>query len=642
MKRQEMGSTIGVEYLKSNIEDDEWSYVKDAGSLEKLIEALGGKKPNHWKVDRRFVDVDGEDTYTILIETKQSFKKTDAEQLKEYVDEEYALHPNTRLIAILANTNDDQIRVWKSEIDEDHFLKDEVVLDTMEHYKRFFIIEKENNREAVMHNTYELNELLHRMGINERNRSQFVGTCLLNVKRLFKKLCPDGRINADSNEKLKAHWNDMDPASIRAEIKATLNNLLDGSENKTEKVEILSNSVLDDEKVQKLAVEQWVEVFSFIFMKIYHYIDSNTTEGQDILNLFFITFNKYVGKADKNQAFTPDHITDFMVKLTNIRSDDVILDECCGSGSFLVKAMMSEIASARHNCTESEAVTKIDNIKKKQIYGIEKEAVAYGLATTNMLIHGDGSSNIEKGSCFDKEQFIVDAKPTVILMNPPYNANPSEIPDKFKNNWTENEKNGKDDPTSGMVFVKYLSDIVKTNGWKGVRLAVLLPMAAAIGSSRKSRIREMKASLLEDNTLEAVMSLPNDIFYPGANVQVCCMLFTLNSPHYDEEGRPFKETFFGYYKDDGFVKKKNAGRVEQFDENGNSLWNKIESEWLDLFRKKKTVTGLSVVKAVTAIDEWLAEAYMETDYSNLTQHDFQSTINEYLGFLISAGEIDEI
>ena len=53
------------------------------------------------------------------------------------------------------------------------------------------------------------------------------------------------------------------------------------------------------------------------------------------VNLFFVTFNKYVGKSDKNQAFTPDHITDFMSKITGVNKHSVVLDPCCGSGSTL-------------------------------------------------------------------------------------------------------------------------------------------------------------------------------------------------------------------------------------------------------------------------------------------------------------------
>lgn len=80
-----------------------------------------------------------------------------------------------------------------------------------------------------------------------------------------------------------------------------------------------------------------------------------------------------------------------------------------------------------------------------------------------MLIHGDGNSNVELGSCFDKRRFIVNAKPSVILMNPPYNAKPRTIPESYKRDWSDSEKSGKSDPTKGTVFVKYLSDIA--NGY---------------------------------------------------------------------------------------------------------------------------------------------------------------------------------
>ena len=118
-----------------------------------------------------------------------------------------------------------------------------------------------------------------------------------------------------------------------------------------------------------------------------------------MLNLFFITFNKYVGKSDKNQAFTPDHITDFMSKIVGVNKRSVILDPCCGSGSFLVRAM----TQALDDC--STAIEQ-EKIKKKQIHGIEFDENIYGLATTNMLIHSDGNSNIRQGSCFDFKEII--------------------------------------------------------------------------------------------------------------------------------------------------------------------------------------------------------------------------------------------
>lgn len=640
MNRHRIVEVIGPQYLRANIEEDEWSYAKDAGNLGKLSDALGGKRPQHFKLDRRFTDVDETGSYAVLVETKQNFTDDDARQLAAYVEEEYALHKGAKVIAILANTSNDRIRVWKSEVNEEHLLPEETVLDSMGHYKRLFSVDRQNDREAVMRNTYALNELLHRKDIDERNRSQFVGTCLLYVKDEVATQCRGGRVNELMNAKLKARWEQFSAKQIRDGIGEVLESLLDGSKNKDTKVKLLNRDVLGDQKVRALTKDDWVEVLSYILMNIYRFIDADSSEGQDILNLFFITFNKYVGKADKNQAFTPDHITDFMTQLTEVSFKDVVLDECCGSGSFLVQAMVKELADARRGRTNAEFKELADEIKQHHIFGIESEEKAYGLSTTNMLIHGDGNSNVELGSCFDKRRFIVNAKPSVILMNPPYNAKPRTIPESYKRDWSDSEKSGKSDPTKGTVFVKYLSDIANKEDWDGVRLAVLLPMAAAIGTG--SRLSGIKEDLLRDNTLEAVFSLPAEIFYPGAAVQACCMLFTLNRSHYDADGvTPRKKTFFGYYKDDGFIKKKNLGRVEQFDSEGHSLWKAIEAKWLDLFRNRTVEAGYSAMQAVKGCDEWLAEAYMETDYSVLTEEDFQHTINDYLAYLVKEGNIYE-
>lgn len=638
MKRQEITNRIGAEFHTANIEEDEYSYAKEAGTKAQL-EALVKHHVEHFKLDRRFECDDETGRYVVLVETKQNFVDDDAKQLAAYLEEERALHKGRKIVCILANTNDDKIKVWKSEVNDEHLLKDETVLEPMQHYVHLFALDRQNDRETVMKNTYALNELLHKKNIDEKLRSQFVGTCLLYVKDQVKQAEHSEYIGPETDDELRKAWSKKKPKGIIGEISDVLDGLLDGSANKDKKIELLQKKVLGNQHVKALTIEDWIEILSAVLMKIYKYIDEDSSEGHDILNLFFITFNKYTGKADKNQAFTPDHITDFMCRLTEVDANAHILDACCGSGSFLVQSMVKELAACRKGHTEEEYKKLADDVKKNNIYGIECEETAYGLATTNMLIHSDGNSNVELGSCFDKKDFIKKAKPNVILMNPPYNALPAGIPAEYKEDWTPKEKNGKEDPTKGLVFVKCLSDIAKEEKWKDTRMAVLLPMSAAIGTS--NRIASMKQALLEENTLDAVFTLPAEIFYPGASVQACCMLFTLNSPHFDENGRPKKKTFFGYYKEDGFKKKKNLGRVEQFDSNGHSKWKAIEAQWLDLYRNKTVEPGMSALHAVTGDDEWLCEAYMQTDYSKLTDADFQQTINNYLAYLVKTGKVVE-
>lgn len=640
MTRYEIIHRVGSTYLTSNIEGGEYSYIKACGSKAKLKKALGHDF-THYKLDIRFE----KDDVVVLVETKQNFVESDYTQLSEYVNEEKALNPTKKIIAIIANTSNDTIQVWKDRVDSSNLLTEEVSIDTMEHYYNLFEAAFINDRETVLKNTFALNELLHKFDIDENKRSQFVGTTLLYVKKMVKKIGSPS-INDELKQELNSFWKFMDSSTIVAEIKSTLDELLDGSENKQKKVELLQQNVLNDQKVKRLTKENWLTILNSVLFDIYRYINADSSEGQDILNMFFIAFNKYTGKADKNQAFTPDHITEFMCRVTNVDRTKVVLDATCGSGSFLVQAMVKELADCRKGHTESEALLLMKEVKEKHIFGIEVEEKAYGLATTNMLIHGDGNSNIKFGSCFECKEFIKKANPDIILMNPPYNAKPIGIPDAYKHNWGKS-KDGKEDPTKGLVFIQYISDVIKEmneeriqkgESKKEVKLAVLLPVSAAIGT--KSLITDAKEYLLKDNRLEAVFTLPSEIFYPGAAVNACCMLFTLGVPHVNVDGT-INETFFGFYREDGFKKKKNLGRVEQFDSDGNSKWRAIEENWLKLFRNRKVVDGLSATADVTFSDEWLCEAYMKTDYTQLTQDHFQKVINNYLSYLIKNGEIYE-
>ena len=638
MDRVSICNRIGNEYKTENVETGEYSYVKAAGSMKKLTQALG-YKPNHFKLDIRFEN----NGVVVLVETKQSFTKEDETQLREYLLEEKAIHNSAKIICILANTSNDSIRVWKSEIDDAHLLLDETVLDSMEHYENLFGVSKQNDREAVLRNTYTLNETLHKKDIDEKLRSQFVGTAYLYLQDVLKKRGVTA-ITAETLQQMNEYWSGLSAKQIRSGIEDTLSSLLDGSENKELKIKLLQRNVLENPKVLKLKQKDWVDILDEIVKNIYKYINEDSSEGQDILNLFFIAFNKYTGKADKNQAFTPDHITNFMCRVTGVDRSKRLFDGTCGSGSFLVQGMVLELADCnRAHATEKEKEKLRKQIKSEQIYGVECEENVYGLATTNMLIHGDGNSNIKHGDLFECEEFFKKANPDIILMNPPYNAKPINIPEKYKKEW---KKDAKEDPTKGMVFLKYISDIVEE--WhkellnagkpvKPIKIAILLPVAAAIGTS--GYISDMKKKLLEKNTLDAVFSLPNEIFYPGASASACCMVFTLGKPHVSADGTTPK-TFFGYYKEDGHKKKKNLGRVEQFDKTTKqSIWKRIEKEWLDLYNNKTVKDGMSALQEVNGDDEWLCEAYMKTDYSKLSEADFQQTLNNYLAYLMKEGKI---
>lgn len=602
MNRSDIIQTIGRDYLKCNIENDEFRYPKafaEKGIAFCPVQGRDGR--NFENLDIRFAD--DERGVAVLVETKRNFDNDkDAEpQLDAYMKYEHQL-TGYAIIGILANTEDDRIRVWSNRISDKNKLNDHYKIKSFKEYANLLKPKTSNDKEKVTKSTYELNEKLQTYGISASLRSQFVGTCLLALKNglIYKRL---------------------NTSQIISGIKDILESKLNNNLNKAYKLGVLGQKVLDSQDVKSLPKWDFENILNDISDNILPFINDETSQGQDLLNLFFTTFNKYVGKGNKNQAFTPDHIVHFMCKVVGINRNSRVLDPCCGSGAFLVRAMTEAIKDCQ---TEDEK----NAVYNEHIYGIEYDEMAFGLSTTNMLIHNDGNTNIKQGSCFENDQWIKEAQIDRVLMNPPYNADKKTSNQEYAKTWKKDKKGKerKEDPSKGFHFVHHIANVVK----KG-KLAVLLPMQCAIGTDKE--VQKYKELILQEHHLDAVFSLPSDIFHPGASANVCCMIFDLGIRHKDvKEG-----TFFGYYKDDGFRKKKNLGRVEKIDpETGDGVWGKIEELWLDTYKKRIEVTGLSAIRKVTYKSEWLCEAYMKTDYSTLTPEDFERSVRNYAAYCISS------
>lgn len=619
MNRIKIVNKIGDKYHISNTEKGEFSYVKALKSVGKNIKDYQ-KTSNETK--HQFLDIRFEnERLVILVECKNRFSKWNKEkilsQLQEYVRYEKN-YSNKKIVAILAETEGNDIWVWYGQsviIDDLHRATDETVLKTFEEYEDlcFGTI---NNKIKVVDSIKVLNEKLHSDGIDAKLRSQFVGTCLLALK--------NGLTYKDLKEGISPeNGKTISPEKIIIKnMKDILEGLLtkSGSLNKAGKLAILNNKVLTSQDVTSLTYDELKEILEFIDDNVVPYINDKSTAGQDLLNLFFTTFNKYVGKLDKNQAFTPDHICDFMSKAVGVNKNSRVLDPCCGSGAFLVRAM----TDAMDDCdTEEER----EHVKQNQIFGIEYEEGAFGLSSTNMLIHGDGNSNVIQDSMFNKGKWIEENNINIVLMNPPYNATKKCCDPKYTRIWESNQTK---DPSKGLHFVEWVARHLPST----CKMAVLLPMQAAIGSSRD--IKDFKKKMLDKYTLDAVFSLPSEIFYPGASAVACCMIFDLSQRH----ERTDKETFFGYFKEDNFIKRKGLGRVEQTNSSGDSLWVQTEKLWLDLYKNRKEVPGLSVMHKIGYEDEWLAEAYMKTDFSVMSLQTFQQSINYYLSFLVKYAYVD--
>ncbi|RUX20519.1 methyltransferase [Mesorhizobium sp. M2A.F.Ca.ET.037.01.1.1] len=309
-------------------------------------------------------------------------------------------------------------------------------------------------------------------------------------------------------------------------------------------------------------------------------------KGYDVLGRFYREFIRYAGTDKKTGlVLTPQHITEFFCDVVNLNVNDVAFDSCCGSGGFLISAMkrMLEIAATDQK--------KRRAIKEHQLVGIERRTDMFTFACSNMMMSGDGKSHIYQGDSFATE--IIDKvrgfKPTVAFLNPPYDV-------------------GED---GQLEFIENALNCLQPGG----RCAAIVQMSCATSSG--ARAVSVRERLLASHTLTGVFSMPDDLFHP-VGVITCVMTFEAHKPH----PKGYK-TFFGYFKDDGYVKTKHMGRVNK------GSWEKIRETWLDAYVNREKKSGLSVLQPVAAGDEWCAEAYMETDYSKITQQDFIRVVRDY-------------
>lgn len=309
----------------------------------------------------------------------------------------------------------------------------------------------------------------------------------------------------------------------------------------------------------------------------------------DVVGRFYGEFLKYAG-GDKKAlgiVLTPRHVTELFALLANVGPSDKIVDPCAGTGGFLVSAMDRELRQAT---TEEQRLS----IKQNNLIGVENQPHMYALAASNMILRGDGKANLYQGSCFTPA-IVADIRsrePDVGMINPPYAKKDSDLHE--------------------LVFVENMLSMLK----EGAIGLAIVPMSCATSPSKHKEL------LLKKHTLEAVMSMPVELFYPVGTI-TCIMVFTANKPHAQSD----RKTWFGYWREDGFEKTKTMGRVDL-----RGRWADIRDGWVEAFRNRTVQAGRSVMQKVTAADEWVAEAYMETDYSNLGRADFEQVVRDYALF----------
>lgn len=412
--------------------------------------------------------------------------------------------------------------------------------------------------------------------------------------------------------------------------------------------------------------------------------------GIDVMGEFYTTFLRFTrGNAkEKGIVLTPKHITDLFCDIAEyyygkkFDESTKILDTCCGTGGFLISAL----AKIKENIDELnislEAKKEKYNIAKTHsLIGVERDSSMYSLAYANMRFHGDGKSNLFNCSSLLNDSFLAlddrgktyidDKKVTLVealkmykeidigMINPPYslekNSNEKSIEYPIVKNINETKEKlkklkknlsiSKEERENGIKKLgeklSELEDKYKKENWKeiiiqkgqdeldfissmlyylkenGIGIAIV-PMSCAGNKGKK--IRE---KILKHHTLLACMTMPNQLFFDSkVMVATCIMVFKAHIPHNED-----KSVFFARWKNDGFAVIPHNGR-KKTDE-----WEKIKKTWIEQIdgtAEKNDFIWLK--KKIKIKDEALAEAYIKTDYSKLTDEIFERTLKKFALF----------
>ena len=347
----------------------------------------------------------------------------------------------------------------------------------------------------------------------------------------------------------------------------------------------------------------------------------NSSSQLDFTGKLFNVLNEWVNvpDGDKNDVvLTPRYVTDMMARLCRVNMDSHVWDYATGSGGFLVSSMKLMLEDARNRLASPVELRKKElQIKLEQLLGVEKLSDIYMLAVLNMILMGDGSSNIlhanslteydgtyeygedADGNDISHKKFPAD----VFLLNPPYSAD------------------GK-----GFVFVKKALDRMD-HGWA----AVLIQENAGSGNGLP-----YTKELLERHTLVASIHM-SDIFSGKATVQTAVYVFQVGVPHDKDSIVKFIDM-----SDDGFSRqnRKKSSQDVNLRDTGDAKGRYAEVVDIVLGRKKKTdyynTENGTYIEDTISLDgkDWTFAQHKKVDLMP-TEEDFRKTVADYLSWRVS-------
>lgn len=347
-----------------------------------------------------------------------------------------------------------------------------------------------------------------------------------------------------------------------------------------------------NEYLKKTPLKHYTE---FLYENIYKnikYIHS----AEDYLGRFYGEFMSYSGGDGQNLGIvlTPKHITELFCELAELKTTDVVFDPCCGTAGFLIASMHDMLQKTEDKRQQAD-------IRKNQLHGLELQPYMFTIATTNMILRGDGKSNLEQEDFLKQNPAQLQLKGcTVGMMNPPYSMGSKSNSSLYEINFTEH----------------LLNSITKDG-----KVIVIVPQSSMTGKSKEEQA--IKENILKHHTLEGVITLNKNTFY-GVGTNPCIAIFTAGVPHYKD-----KEVKFINFEKDGFEVQKHRGLVETIEAKDKK--QHLLDVWFDRIEAE---TKFCVQTTIEPEDEWLHSFYYFNDEIP-TEADFEKTIGDFLTFEFS-------
>ena len=251
-------------------------------------------------------------------------------------------------------------------------------------------------------------------------------------------------------------------------------------------------------------------------------------------DIYEYLLSKLTTAGINGQFRTPRHIIDAIIELADPQPTETVCDPACGTAGFLARTM--EYLTRVYSSSEAEGGQWQDeegnthyagdllepyreHINKAMFWGFDFDTTMLRVSSMNMALHGVNSANIlyqDSLSKSIKEHFPRQEENffDVILANPPFkgsldesNTNP-DVLGMVKTKKTE------------LLFVAHILRALKLGG----RAAVVVPDGVLFGSSKAHQ--QLRKTLIEENQLEGIISLPSGVFKPYAGVSTAILLFT--------------------------------------------------------------------------------------------------------------------